>query len=88
MGIALLPASKVADISRAQRLNDSVGAVVSIGFHVCWKSTQVQRPSFGTAMKAFQSNKSVFRPDGTSMQKTDFTTLFEKRALVTLVSDF
>ena len=66
MGIALLPASKVADISRARRLNDSAGAAISIGFHVCWKPTQAQRSSFGTIMKALQADKGVFHPDDSS----------------------
>jgi DNA-binding transcriptional LysR family regulator len=52
IGIALLPASKVADVSRARRLNDKSGSAVSIGFHACWKPSQEQRSSFAGVMKA------------------------------------
>jgi DNA-binding transcriptional LysR family regulator len=52
IGIALLPASKVADLSRARRLNDRAGSPVSIGFHACWKPSQELRPSFSAVMRA------------------------------------
>lgn len=52
IGIALLPASKVTDLSRACRLNDANGSAVSIGFHACWKPSQELRPSFAVVMKA------------------------------------
>jgi DNA-binding transcriptional LysR family regulator len=52
IGIALLPASKVADVSRARRLNDPSGSAVSIGFCACWKPSQERRPSFAVVMKA------------------------------------
>jgi hypothetical protein len=50
--IAFLPASKVADLSRARRLNDTTGSTVSIGFCACWKPAQERRPSFASVMKA------------------------------------
>lgn len=52
IGIALLPASKVTDLSRARRLNDTSGSAVSIGFHACWKPSQELRSSFAGVMKA------------------------------------
>jgi DNA-binding transcriptional LysR family regulator len=52
IGIALLPASKVTDLSRARRLSDSRGSAVSIGFHACWKPSQELRPRFAGVMKA------------------------------------
>ncbi|MGL5012254.1 MAG: LysR family transcriptional regulator [Paracoccaceae bacterium] len=52
IGVALLPASKVADLSRARRLNDRSGSAVSIGFHACWKPSQELRSSFPAVMKA------------------------------------
>jgi DNA-binding transcriptional LysR family regulator len=52
IGIALLPASKVADVSRARRLNDAGGQAVSIGFRACWKPSQEARPGFAAVMKA------------------------------------
>lgn len=52
IGIALLPASKVADIARGRRLNDRSGAAVSIGFHACWKPSQEQRSNFAAIRKA------------------------------------
>lgn len=52
IGIALLPSSKVIDLSHACRLNDRSGATVSIGFRACWKQSLEQKPSFSTVMKA------------------------------------
>lgn len=52
IGIALLPASKVADISHARRLNDNFGAPISICFYACWKPSQELRTSFATVLKA------------------------------------
>ncbi len=45
--VTLLPASKVADISRSRRLKDRSGDAVSIGFCACWTAPQEQRPSCG-----------------------------------------
>lgn len=56
IGIALLPASKVADLSRARPLGDMTGAAVSIGFHACWKPSAELRPSFGSVMKALMAD--------------------------------
>jgi DNA-binding transcriptional LysR family regulator len=52
IGVALLPASKVADLSRARPLGDTTGAAVSIEFHACWKPSVELRPSFRSVMKA------------------------------------
>lgn len=52
IGVALLPASKIVDVSKARRLNDASGATVSINFHVCWKPSLEQRPIFSSVMKA------------------------------------
>jgi DNA-binding transcriptional LysR family regulator len=52
IGIALLPASKVADLSRARRLNDRSGSPILIAFRACWKPSQEARPSFPIVMKA------------------------------------
>lgn len=56
IGIAILPASKVADLSRARRLIDSNGATVSINFCACWKSSQELRRSFSVVLKALQTD--------------------------------
>jgi DNA-binding transcriptional LysR family regulator len=56
IGIAILPASKVADLSRARRLIDSSGATVSINFCACWKSSQELRRSFSVVLKALQTD--------------------------------
>ncbi len=53
IGIALLPASKITDLSRARRLNDTAGSPVSISFCACWKPAQELRSSFSVVMKAF-----------------------------------
>lgn len=52
IGIAVLPASKVADLSHVRRLNDLSGSAVSLGFHACWKPLQERRASFAAVMKA------------------------------------
>jgi DNA-binding transcriptional LysR family regulator len=56
MGTALLPASKVVDLSRARRLNNDAGTAISISFHVCWKPSQEHRSNFGAIMKALQTD--------------------------------
>ncbi len=56
IGIALLPASKVVDLSRARRLIDSNGSTVSINFCACWKPSQELRSSFAVVMKALQAD--------------------------------
>lgn len=50
IGVALLPASKIADVSRARRICDASGSTVSINFHVCWKPSQEQKPGFQSIM--------------------------------------
>ena len=56
IGLAVLPASKVADLSRARRLIDSSGATVSINFCACWKPSQELRRSFSVVLKALQTD--------------------------------
>ena len=51
IGVAILPASKVADVSKARRISDPAGGTVSIGFHACWKRELEQRSSFPTIMR-------------------------------------
>lgn len=46
IGITLLPASKVMDLTNAQALADLQGNSVSIQFHACWKPNQEVRPVF------------------------------------------
>lgn len=58
IGIALLPASKIVDVSKARRLNDASGSIVSIDFHVCWKPSLEQRPTFSVVMKALMGEVS------------------------------
>jgi DNA-binding transcriptional LysR family regulator len=58
IGVALLPASKIADVTMARRLNDASGAPVSINFHVCWKPSLEQRPTFSGVMKALMGDVS------------------------------
>ncbi len=52
IGVALLPASKIADVSRARRICDAKGATVSISFHVCWKPSQEQKAGFQSIVNA------------------------------------
>ncbi|MVO17449.1 LysR family transcriptional regulator [Parasedimentitalea huanghaiensis] len=56
IGIALLPASKVANVSCARRLINRDGAAVSIGFNACWKPSQELRHSFAAVKMALQAD--------------------------------
>jgi DNA-binding transcriptional LysR family regulator len=56
IGVALLPASKITDVSRARRVCGPNGGTISIDFHACWTPETELGSNFSTIIQALQTD--------------------------------